>query len=103
MSKVTFEFKFEIGQIVYYRAAEHNYDNTPKQFTVYERHGQQCHGGEQMLYRICGRSELIVEVVLTGEMPAYKVGDAARPQEDRERRIAIQPEWMGKTAKGVRE
>jgi hypothetical protein len=72
MSKVSVEFQFEIGELVYFKAAAHNSSHRPRRFVIYERHVQECSGGVQKLYRLDGCDRLAVEIVLTTKEPPYR-------------------------------
>ena len=81
MSVLSGEFKYEIGDMVYFRTASHRDGHRPKRFLIIERFLQQCHGGVQMLYKLDGSSEgigsLIPEIALTPDEPPFeRVSDA---------------------------
>jgi hypothetical protein len=66
------EFKFEVGQIVYYRSAANDRDHIPRKFIIIERFAQQCHGGTQILYKLdADPKALIPEICFTAEEPEY--------------------------------
>ena len=72
MSSLRAEFRFEIGDTVYFRAAMHNANNRPNQFIIYERLAQQCHGGIQQLYRMQPGMDFVAETLLTADEPEYR-------------------------------
>ena len=72
MSSITVEFEFEIGDLVFFKGAQHTAGHRPKQFVVYERIAQQCHGGVQKRYRVGGITELVVEPLLVRDEPPYR-------------------------------
>lgn len=72
MSSITVDFEFEIGDLVYFRGASHHAGVRPKQFCVYERLAQECHGGIQRMYRVTGGTDLFPAVLLTKEQPPYQ-------------------------------
>ena len=72
MSSITAEFAFEIGDLVFFKGALHCDGHRPKQFCVYERIAQQCHGGIQMHYRLSGYTGDVPETVLTKDEPPYR-------------------------------
>lgn len=71
-SSITVEFEFEIGDLVYFKAAMHTDGETPNRFVVTERLAQQCHADIQKLYRLDGVERWIPCVALSAEMPAYQ-------------------------------
>lgn len=82
MSGFTVEFEFEIGQLVYFKDADHTSEKRPRQFTVIERYGQECHAGVQRHYRLNGIAELIPEVALVTEEPAYRTVSESMIRDD---------------------
>ncbi len=81
MSKIEVEFEFKIGQLVFFRDAQHTRSDRPMMFVIYERLAQQCHGGIQKLYKLSRYDGLFPEVVLTTEEPEYRpLCDEARKE-----------------------
>jgi hypothetical protein len=72
MSELKVEFKYEIGDLVYFRSALHNDSNCPKAFIITERIVQQCYGGTQLLYRISGIEGTHPEIVFQYGEPEYQ-------------------------------
>ncbi len=66
------DFEFEIGDIVYFKTADHFAGQRPKQFIVVERIAQQCSGGIQLLYKIGAVTSVISEIELSREEPPYR-------------------------------
>ena len=95
-SDLTVTFEFEIGELVYVKGASHHEGMRPKQFVVFERLAQQCHGGVQMQYHLFGYDGLVPETVITRDQPPFEPksdeqkreecrrlgGDMLRPVED---------------------
>ncbi len=67
-------FEFDIGELVFFRGAQHTCGCRPKQFCITERLAQECHGGVQKLYRLSGTDphQLHPEIALTRGEPAYR-------------------------------
>ena len=72
MSKLEVEFKFEIGDIVFFRSAQHDKGNRPRPFCIVERLAQQCHADTQRLYVLACNSGFVPEVALSLEEPSYR-------------------------------
>lgn len=72
MSRMVVDFEFEIGQIVFFKSANHANGFRPATFAIYERVAQQCHGGIQCLYRLSGIEGLTPEPMLTRKEPEYR-------------------------------
>lgn len=72
MSQVTVNFKFEIGDFVYFADSPHREEQTPRHFMIYARMMDQCTGGIQLWYKISGYKDWIPEITLTTEMPPYE-------------------------------
>lgn len=79
MSSITVDFEFEIGDIVYFKDHDHDATRIPYKYVVFERIAQECHGGVQRLYRLCGHGVDMVTmwpaVVLTKDKPAFEPRD----------------------------
>jgi len=71
MKKIEIEFKFEIGQVVYFKLAAHDAVSRPNAFMVIERIMQECPGGVQKNYKLSGRAEMINEIALTADLPEF--------------------------------
>jgi len=75
-----FEFKFEIGDVVYFKTAKNDCDGRPIKLMVLERIAQECPGGIQLQYKVMGSSisAAFLEILLTKDCPPYE------PNEERE-------------------
>jgi len=71
MSEITVNFEFELGDMVYFKSAQHSLGKRPLRFVVYERLAQQCHGGIQRLYKLGTITELVPEILLRNREPEY--------------------------------
>lgn len=72
MSQITVEFEFEIGEIVFFKAADHNSAVRPRTYQIMERLAQECHGGIQRAYVLVGSREWVPELALSREEPLYR-------------------------------
>lgn len=82
MSTLTADFLFEIGDTVFFSSAQHAAGHRPKQFVIYERLAQECHGGIQRLYRLGGVDMNVPEVLLVRDEPAYRPMSQAEHDEN---------------------
>lgn len=71
--KMTVEFKFDIGDIVYWRMANHDHGRFPQQMIVYEQLAQRCHADAQQLYRVGGVDKWISETLLSADAPPMRI------------------------------
>lgn len=71
MKSLTTEFQFEIGDMVYHRASQHNARKVPIKMIIIERLAQQCPGGVQHHYTVRCNDGIVKfnEVELSREMP----------------------------------
>lgn len=74
MSTLSAEMAFEIGDVVYFRTAEHRHGTRPKPFIVTGREIEECPGGIQKHYKLGGVSGTAHEMELTKEIPPYQKG-----------------------------
>ena len=67
---VTVEFAFNIGEVVWHRAAVAGGQYKPHAWIVIERHAVQCHGGVQKFYKLndCA-GPMVPELALTSDEP----------------------------------
>lgn len=73
MSEITVKFAFEIGEVVYFKTAEHDATHTPKQFIITERIAQQQVSRDTLLfYALSNTMENVPEIMLTRECPVYQ-------------------------------
>lgn len=79
MSELIVEFKFEIGDVVFFRTASHSDGNRPRQFLVEEQQAHRCCGGVQLFYKLEGEQLPAPEIALTTEEPPYRpMAEAAK-------------------------
>jgi len=93
MSKLEVEFEFEIGDIVFSKAAQHCSGHRPKPFIIYERIAEQCHGGVQRLYKVMGFEGFVPEVVLSRDEPEYRPAPEAELKDAARIRAAERRTW----------
>lgn len=94
MKTLSVIFDFEIGEMVYFKAARHTMEGFPRRYMIVERIAQQCPGGVQLQYRLGdwdGR-HLTNEIELSRDMPPYERSLPERRQEARDLRAAEQEE-----------
>ena len=82
---LTVEFAFDIGEMVYCKAAAHRRDSFPRRFIILERLAQQCPGGVQLHYKLNGVDGNHLEIALTRDKPPYET----RPPEMIAEEIAL--------------
>lgn len=70
---LTVEFLFDIGDIVYSRASNHDCVSRPHQHIVLERFAQQCHADTQLLYKLLDWKGLVPEIALSAEEPPMRI------------------------------
>jgi hypothetical protein len=74
-------FLFLIGDVVYLKGSLHDAEHTPRSFVIIERHLQQNQGGIQRMYRLLGEPDMVPQVAICKEKPAYEWGDKNRSLE----------------------
>ncbi len=75
------EFKFVIGELVYFKSATHDAEHTPRKSCVYSQFAERCDGGIQRFYRLDDVKDIVSETVLTAERPEYEWADPQRALE----------------------
>ena len=92
-SELRATFELEIGELVFFKGAQHTCRSRPIQFCITEQLAQVCHGGVQKLYRLSGKDDWHPEIALTRDEPAY------RPVSVEEREDELRDaytRWIGK-------
>ena len=72
MTAITVTFEFEFGDLVFFVHAQHDASCYPTRWPIIERIAQECPAGVQLLYRLVGYKDLVPELALTLEEPAFK-------------------------------
>lgn len=65
-------FKFGLGDLVFFRGAQHTAGHIPRQFVIYEVICRYCDGGTYKEYRLGGYPEAVPEILLSREEPPYR-------------------------------
>lgn len=94
MDSVTVSFQFAVGEIVYFRTAQHDHETRPHKFMIVERQMHECSGGMQVAYKLQNSDYLCPEICLTRDRPEFDaeaqtreykwVMDAIRKQKEKE-------------------
>ena len=82
-STIEVTFEFEIGELVFFRGAQHTMGSRPRQFCIVTRYAQECPNGVQKLYQLdSDGNNFHLEVALTRDEPEYRPVSAGQLKEE---------------------